>query len=87
MAGEIRRGHIFYSREEKYWQQSLLEGHGVVVISLGAEFIAYGDSHNADLPEGSDTLSKNLAGARHIHVGRAFLVTREGGRLVWRTEI
>jgi len=86
MAGEIRRGHIFHGREAEHWQ-SLSEGHGVVVVRQGVEFIAYGDSHNADLPEGSDTLSKNLAGARHIHVGRAFLVTREGGRLVWRTEI
>jgi len=85
MAGEIRRGHIFHGREAEHWQ-SLSEGHGVVVVRQGVEFIAYGDSHDASHPEGSDALRKNLAGAKNQNGSQAFLVVKKNGRLIWRTE-
>ncbi|MDP2736959.1 MAG: hypothetical protein Q8O59_04255 [bacterium] len=83
MANVIRRRDDFASEEKL--RQTLLEGHGVVVIGMGTRgFRAYGDSWDAGSFEGEDYLRKNLAGANYNHGENAFLVIRENGKLVWQ---
>ena len=83
---KIRRGHEFPSREEKFWE-ALADWHGVVVIGLGTRgFKAYDCSYDLETEEGEKALRQNFAGAKYNHERNVFLVTRENGRLVWRTE-
>lgn len=83
---EIRRGYEFPGKEEKFWQV-LREGQGVVVFPMGTlGYRAYDYSYDQGTEEGKRSLRQNLAGADRTFEGRAWLVTRENGRLIWRTK-
>lgn len=83
---EIRRGFEFSGKEEKYWQ-GLREGQGVVVFPMGTlGHRAYDYPGDWTTEEGQRSLRQNLAGADRTFEGRAWLVTREKGRLIWRTK-
>lgn len=83
---EIRRGYTFKPEDGGFYE-ALDEGHGVVVFPMGTlGYRAYDCPDDWRTEAGQRSLRQNLAGADITFEGRAWLVTKEKGKLVWRTK-
>jgi hypothetical protein len=75
----IRPGQVF--KDEASWR-ILREGCEIVVYLVNGCAAAYNDSWNYEHPYRNDNLRINLAVAKRYYGEAAFLVRREGGKLV-----
>ena len=80
----IERGYVFNENNGSW--EALPEGYGVIVVHSNGKVVAYGRAWDAKDDLGIDSLAKNLAGAKFQHGGQAFLIKRENGIILIKSE-